>query len=387
MQKRKGRGLPTLAESREPPQGSSRSPGWRARLLLMAERFGFLLACVLTLIALVAFIIGTELLKGKADQASGRTIAQEQSLLAEGQSGSAGQPELAVAADVSLSISTNPVGAAIYVDGDYAGVSPLRGLVVAQGRRLISVNKPDYAQYDTFLTFNEPFASLKFSLLNGDVVLAATRESTPPEARSAPPSTPRPEAKQSAPATASPVAQKQTPAPSVADAQDEPAEGESAQDEPVQDEPVQDEPVVQVGELHVVSEPAGALVLVAGKEVGVTPLVLPGVQAGPQHVTLRLDGYEDFITTVAVTAQQRSTINGQLAHLLGTLKVLAKPWGTIYIDGELYKNEASTWYSAKLTPGYHRLRVQHPSLGTWEQVVDVAAGEEHPITIDFNKDS
>ncbi len=365
MQKRKGRGLPGLEESREPPLGLPPSPGWRARLILMAKHFGFLIACALTIITLAVFFFGTELIKRKADQASGGVVAQDQGLLAEGRGGSAGHPAPAVVADVSLSIMTNPVGAAIYIDGHYAGVSPIRGLAVAQGRRLISVHKPDYARLDTFLTLNETFALVKFSLVNGDVILASASESTPPEARTAPPSTPAPEEKQTAPPEASPATQKQTPAPS-ADAQDE--------------------PVVQAGELHVVSEPAGASVLVAGQEVGVTPLVLPAVQAGPQQVTLRLDGYEDFTTTVAVAAQQRSTVNGQLTQQLGTLKVLAKPWGTIYIDGELHKNETSTWYISKLTPGYHRLRVQHPSLGIWEQVVDVAAGEEHPITIDFNKD-
>ncbi len=363
MHKRTGRGLPNLAEPREPSMGSPRRPGWRARIIMMVERFGLLAACALTLIALGAFFISTVFLKGETDPA----MAYEQGVFVEGQGGAAGQA--ALPADVSLAITTNPVGAAIYIDGDYAGVSPVRGLVVPQGRRLISIHKPDYAQFDTFLTFKDPAVSLNFSLKNGGVELVS-RERTPPATRSAPPSRPAPRARPTAPPAASPAAQKQPP-PSVAAAEDRPAEAE---------------PVVETGELHVVSEPAGATVLVDGQEAGVTPLMLPGVQAGPQQVTLRLDGYETFTTTVAVTAQQRSTVNGKLTQLLGTLKVLAKPWGTIYIDGELRKEELNVWYTEKLTPGYHRLRVEHPKLGRWEQVVEVFAGQEHPITIDFNKD-
>ena len=92
------------------------------------------------------------------------------------------------------------------------------------------------------------------------------------------------------------------------------------------------------------------------------------------------------MTTIAyVLAQQQSTVNRQLKQLLGTLKILVKPWGSIYIDGELHKEESDIWYTTKLMSGYHRVQVEHPSLGNWDQVVEVPAGEEHAITIDFNK--
>ena len=86
-----------------------------------------------------------------------------------------------------------------------------------------------------------------------------------------------------------------------------------------------------------------------------------------------------------VAAGQRSTVNGRLTQRLGTLKILVKPWGDIYIDGVLKKEESTIWYVAKLPPGNHRVRIEHPSLGTWEQTVVVPAGDEHAITIDYNK--
>ena len=143
---------------------------------------------------------------------------------------------------------------------------------------------------------------------------------------------------------------------------------------------------MQVGERQVNSEPSDASVLVAGEEVGVMPLLLADVQVGSQQITLRLDGNEDFTTTTDIVAEQRNTVNGQLKQLLGTLRILVngqlkqllgtlrilvKPWGTIYIDGKLHKKESTIWYVARLPPGNHRVRVEHPSLGNWEQVVEV----------------
>ncbi|MCH8960328.1 MAG: hypothetical protein IH820_03170, partial [Bacteroidetes bacterium] len=99
---------------------------------------------------------------------------------------------------------------------------------------------------------------------------------------------------------------------------------------------------------------------------------------------LRLDGYEPFTTTVNVAPQQRGEVGGALAQRLGTLKILAKPWGNIYIDGKLHKREASIWYTAKLPPGSHRVRIEHPTLGKWEQVVVVSLEEERKVEVDFN---
>ena len=157
-------------------------------------------------------------------------------------------------------------------------------------------------------------------------------------------------------------------------------------DEPAADDEEEEEaPVVPVGQLQVASEPSGASVWIGGQVRGVTPLSLSEVEAGPQQVTLRLDGYEDFTTTVEIVAQQQHTVNGQLEQSVGTLKILVRPWGAIYIDGELRKEESSIWYVTELPAGLHRVRVVHPSLGKWEQVVEVPARDEHALTIDFNK--
>ena len=265
---------------------------------------------------------------------------------------------------------------------------------MAEGRYLISVQKPDYAQLDTVVTFDEASASLFFTLREVEVPRLA--EDTPPVSDEDQPTasdeadqtdqeqtTPSPDPDETSTETDQADIEKvSTAAEESGAALDESIV--AAADEPGADDE-DEESAVQVGELQVDSEPSGASVWVAGQEVGVTPLLISEVQVGPQQITLRLDGYEDFTTTVDVGAQQQSAVNGKLKQLLGTLKILVKPWGIIYIDGELHKKESSIWYTTRLTPGNHRVRVEHPSLGTWDHVVEVPAGEEYPITIDFNK--
>ena len=72
---------------------------------------------------------------------------------------------------------------------------------------------------------------------------------------------------------------------------------------------------------------------------------------------------------------------------MGRLKVLVKPWGTIYIDGELRQRETDVPYATSLVSGAYRVRATHPTLGTWERVVDVGAGEEAAVVMDFNAPS
>ncbi|MGI9173809.1 MAG: SPOR domain-containing protein [Rhodothermales bacterium] len=68
----------------------------------------------------------------------------------------------------------------------------------------------------------------------------------------------------------------------------------------------------------------------------------------------------------------------------GLLKVLVKPWGSIYIDGELRQRETDLPYAAPLTPDTYRVTAVHPTLGTWERTVYVAPGEEASVVVDLN---
>jgi hypothetical protein len=61
--------------------------------------------------------------------------------------------------------------------------------------------------------------------------------------------------------------------------------------------------------LIVSSEPAGARVLVNGREVGVTPLALHDVAAGSRVVRVEADGYDPWSAAVRVVADQETQVS------------------------------------------------------------------------------
>ena len=367
------------------------------RFALLFERFGFGIACVLSIVVIgFLYLAADQLLY--PDPAPGPSDAGVPGVAAEDQSEVAEGADTVAVEKVPFSITTDPLGASIYVDGDYVGISPLREVAIAEGRRRISVQIRDYAPFDTVMMLQKGSAALQLVLRGAHLVaLPPVSNEAPPETpvvlaeadRLDPPHTdPIPEAESTSPpasAETPPVALVEpSPASSV---EKEPAAADAVPVAVEEEESVAADaaPDTPVGELQINSEPPGATVMMAGAEMGVTPLLLAEVETGAQQIRLRHDGYKDFTTTVEVTPAQRSTVNGQLEQRLGTLRILAKPWGDIYIDGDLHQQEAGAWYTTELPPGYHRVRVMHPRLGRWEQVVEVFAGEALPLTIDFNE--
>ena len=378
--------------------------GMRERLALLFDHYGFWSACMLAFAVIVFLYVNADRFFN-ADPPAGLTSTDVQETAAEDLSGAAAVADSVAVVTVPLSITTEPLGASIYVDGDYVGISPVRGVAIAVGHRRISVQVRDYAPFDTLMTLEGGSASLKLVLRDAHlvalpaenrdalpetpVVLAeadqpVSRESQPLPEEQPPPPSRAPEAAPTEVEVEKPVVAEKTPATS---AEEEPV---AAQTEPavaVETPPaaVEEAPVALVGELQIVSEPPGATVMMAGEEVGVTPLLLGEVETGAQQITLRHEDYKDFTTTVDVIASERYTVNGQLKQRLGAVRILARPWGDIYIDGDLHQQETGVWYIAELPPGFHNIRVVHPKLGRWEQVVEVLADEALPLTIDFNE--
>ena len=54
----------------------------------------------------------------------------------------------------------------------------------------------------------------------------------------------------------------------------------------------------QTARLEVVSRPAGARVIIDGREAGTTPLTAPALAAGQHTIRIELDGYRPWSTTV-----------------------------------------------------------------------------------------
>ena len=68
----------------------------------------------------------------------------------------------------------------------------------------------------------------------------------------------------------------------------------------------------ETGSLRIASRPTGAKVLLYGVEVGLAPLVIPEVSPGSHQVSLSAPGYADEVQTVTVTGQSETAIEVQL---------------------------------------------------------------------------
>jgi len=67
-----------------------------------------------------------------------------------------------------------------------------------------------------------------------------------------------------------------------------------------------------VAALQIDSRPSGARVWIDGMPVGVTPLMMPAVAAGPHSVRMELDGYQPWSGSVSVSTGERARVAASL---------------------------------------------------------------------------
>jgi hypothetical protein len=103
-------------------------------------------------------------------------------------------------------------------------------------------------------------------------------------------------------------------------------------------------------------------------------------------VTVSIDGYQPWSTQVRVQADTTARVHAPLQPRTGRLRVLARPWGTIYIDETLHARESDVWYETELPIGTHQVTVVHPVLGEQTRQVNVEAEAERSVVIDLREE-
>ncbi|HMB93030.1 MAG TPA: PEGA domain-containing protein [Rhodothermales bacterium] len=345
---------------------------WSVRMVL--NRFGFLLAMLGVLLVFGLIYLNADWLLREPDAHQ----------VTEAPSSTAATPTVSAASESAvLTVLSDPQGARVLVDGDFVGETPLVGHSLEKGTRTVSVQKETYSSKDTVLTVEAERAFLQVTLEEnapdeGDDAIDA--EDLLAEADSEPDPV-EPPIQETQPSASTPSERTADP-PTSATADDDVEVAEETAETVPEPEPEPTPPAT--GSLQITSQPSGATVLVDGQNVGVTPLRLNEVEAGTQSIAIQLAGFKTYETTATVESGERTDINGHLEEAMAALRILAKPWGNIYIDGELSKKESTVWYTARLEPGRHRIRVEHPALGKWEQTVTVSATGNEDIIVDFN---
>jgi hypothetical protein len=274
----------------------------------------------------------------------------------------------------SLIVSSEPAGSVVVLGRDVVGVTPLRLNALPPGFYTLSLEAPTHATHDTLLY-----------LAAGDTLRVWHRHRTAqgliaghtedPE-RLALPSGQQAEARPPATAPAPP------PAAAPPRAEPEPQVQEPAPAPPAS-APVASDPATST--LLVTTEPAGAQVLLNGRVMGQSPLRLDDLGPGPYHVVVQRPGYRTVSQTVEVEAGRSRTFWTALQPSGGTLLVVARPWATLYVNGDLRASESDLQHAISLPVGTHRVRAVHPQLGARERVVEVRSDETVRVVFDFNR--
>jgi diacylglycerol kinase family enzyme len=217
----------------------------------------------------------------------------------------------------SISVSSSPSGAAIYLDGSYRGTTPQVLSSVTKGSHVIELNLAGYnersstvsvtAGQTTYISWTltpnaQPTTgaiSVSSSPGGAAIYVDSMYEGTTPS--SGPFVIPNLAAgSHTVKATLSGYQDQQTTV-NVNSGQTSPVSFNLASSGG------------QTGTVDVSSVPSGAGVYLNNEYKGITPITVPGLAPGQYTVTLELAGYQDFSTTATVTAGGTSSVVGQLA--------------------------------------------------------------------------
>jgi hypothetical protein len=130
------------------------------------------------------------------------------------------------------------------------------------------------------------------------------------------------------------------------------------------------------GSLSITSEPPGADVYINDDFRGRTPLTLEDLATGSYRLKVTLEGYEDWERTVVVRAGVITSVMAELTTLpppTGSLSITSRPEGAeVYLDDDFRGRTPLTLEN--LPPGSYRLKVILEGYEDWERSVVVRAG-------------
>jgi hypothetical protein len=155
----------------------------------------------------------------------------------------------------SITVTSSPAGADIYIDNVYKGLSPAVFDAVPNGNHVVLIKLDGYQDLLRSVTVTANNQSVHAQLYQQDTALVTTSSTG------------------------------QTPATGT---------GSPAPTAPVH--------APGYGSLSITTSPPGALVYVDGTMMGVTPTTIPMLTEGPHSISLIMDGYQDLKTTITINA-------------------------------------------------------------------------------------
>jgi len=223
-----------------------------------------------------------------------------------------------------LSLLTTPEGASARLNGKLQGHTPLHQLVVKAGTIDLLIQKQNYVEIDT------------------PVILPPDRLTT--------------------------LSFVLTPLPSQTNAS-----------------PPPEHPRAAFGSIEITVEPQGAAIIYKGERLGKTRYRNAKFAAGTHQFRVRHEGYHDSTITLIVMPDRAVSTRVALRPRLATLKILVKPYGSIYVDGQLWAENTELEQSRLVQVGKHKVRLEHPIWGQQEHEIQVSLDGPNEFVFDFRK--
>jgi len=131
--------------------------------------------------------------------------------------------------------------------------------------------------------------------------------------------------------------------------------------------------VLDSGKIEVISEPAGAEVMVNGIVRGKTPVTVTDVPKGRATVRFRLDGFSEEIRELSMNAGDSQTLSIVMKGLPGTLSLTSVPPGArFYVNGNAAGQ--SPVVMPNLSPGEYDVRAELEGYGTLARKIALKNG-------------
>jgi serine/threonine protein kinase len=142
-----------------------------------------------------------------------------------------------------------------------------------------------------------------------------------------------------------------------------------------------------MGTATIISKPEGATIFLDGKELESkkTPVQLEEIAVGNHMLVAKKIGFADLQTDIEINKDEKNIIQLELIQLFGNLQVWVKPWGSIFIDGELKKENTKIKYNVDLPVSSYNIRIVHPTLGRYEKNVSLTPDQILDLRVDFNQ--
>jgi protein TonB len=281
---------------------------------------------------------------------------------------------IGTAGEASLSVSTFPPGARVYLDSDLIGVTPFQGITVAQGLQAVSIKKSDFVSVDTMLEIGGS-PSLYFELEADPSTQLAYEVDVPEDSRSSVAAV-EPDDR-SITRNRNTYDTRETSSQAIAATADVTPERRSS---PVQE--VRDD-VRSTGAIVVTSEPSGASVFLNDRAVGETPLTITDLAIGKARVTMQREGYVPYETELNVMPSIQTPFHAVLARMKGRIEYLSEAGAELYVDGTLIQRSTQVGSVELVDAGQRVIRLVHPRYGEWISTLNVPPDQTTPIEVDL----